>query len=698
MTERIEKLIELLFAGKLWSQTLPTTYDRDDLFLSDAMKNAARVCKYMLNQEPVINEYCRMTGYFRFDGSCVGDVFTAAGHQNQGEMMGVFYTIPYHNIFTLEWHHSAARFDWVIDYGVEGLLSRIEKSRALHTDPERLDYLDALAKFCNGIIAWADKCALRTLETAGKTELAEKLPRVIRYGADGFYEAVLCLCFCFAFLPDSIGLIDRYLYPYYKKDLDSGKITRDDAKEILQELFIMIQSSNSTIGQANFTRSAECHFSIGGYTPDGDDGFNDLSKLIVEAIIELPTYRPQITFRWTKKTPYETFKFMLECERKDKNRRIAFISDEPRIKGFTEIMGLSFEQAVSYTLVGCTEPVLFGGHYIGNLGNNIVPAITGVLYKRSEEAIACQTFDEFYSVFEKELEQVLISMIDISDKTLRKRAKDVDIVSSLLLNGCIENAKSVTQGGCDSSFDGMALIGTVNAIDSLSIIRQFVYEEKSVTMEDLITALKNNWEGYEMLRTKILNTGRFFGNGDPLSDGIARHFFASIAKILKGKTDTFGFGINNIGNHIGYHPHHKMFGEITEATPDGRRMGDSIAIGLGQGGDKNKEGLTALLSSVAHADETGIICGSTVTNLTLDEKMILDDVQFEKTARLLETYFKMDGLFFQLNYVSREDLIKAKANPSEYKNLRVRVSGFSAYFVTLAEAIQDEVIARTVLS
>lgn len=707
MTARIEGLLGLLFEGKLFPQTVRTAYDRQDLFLTDARRNANRVCKYMLNQEPILNEYCRVTGNFRFDGSCVGDIATGAGHRNRQELHEAFYLRPYHDVFTLEWQHSAARFDWPIAYGVEGLLSRIEQSRETHTDPERLDYLSALTTLCEGTAAWADKCAMRAAQAAESARaarraelsaLAEALPRVVRTGADSFYEAVLCLSFFYSFLPDSIGLVDRYLYPYYVKDVCGGKITRDDAKEILQELFIMIQGNNNNVDSENFTKGGECHFSIGGYTPDGEDGFHAFSQFIVESLLELPTFRPQISFRWTKKTPFEVFRFMLDCERKDKNRRISFVSDEPRIKGFMQNMGMDFAKAVQYTLAGCAEPMMFGGTFSGSLANNIALAITCALLSHSDEAAACKDFDAFYTLFESELGCVLEEAIEIWDACNVVKAKDTEIISSLLLNGCIERAKSVTQGGCEDSNSGMILVGVTNVIDSLSIIKQFVYDEKIISMAEMIGILKDNWNGQEALRMRILNTGRFFGNNDPLPDGLSKRFYGSIARLLKGKKSVLGYDVNTVGSMIGYMPHHKWFGDVTEATPDGRRRGDVLTFGIGQSAEKDRDGFTSLLSSVAHADETGILCGPVVTNLSLDEKMIMDDTQFEKTARMLETFFQMGGMFFQLNYVSRDDLLKAKADPSQYKNLRVRVSGFSAYFVTLAEAIQDEVIARTVLS
>ena len=528
-------------------------------------------------------------------------------------------------------------------------------------------------------------------------ELAETLPKAVRKGASGFYEAVLSVYFFYAFLPDSIGLIDRYLYPYYKKDVESGKITENDAKDFLQELFIMIQSTSHP-ETPQFTRGGECHFAVGGYTPEGEDGFNELSRLIIEALLDTPVYCPQVSFRRTEKTPFETLKFMMDRERTDKNKRIDFINDEPRIRALIK-SGIDFEKAVDYTATGCNETILNGGTYFGGMKSNIVSAITGVMYARSDEAAGCRTFDEFYSLFEDELASVLEKIQAYSDKFNGKKAKDLDVVSSIFLDGCIENAASVTQGGCTASTNALQLIGSTNVIDSLSVIKQFVYDEKIISPAELIGALKNDWQGYEKLRTRILNTGRFFGNNDPLSDGIAKRFFDSVARCLDGKKDLFGFPVFGCrGAQIGYHPHHTLFGDLTEATPDGRQKGEMFTYGMNQINGKDREGLTALLSSLAQADESDISFGPSVTNVLVDEKMMFDDAQFEKTARLFETYFKLGGLHLQLNYVAKEDLIKAKANPAEYGNLRVRVSGFSEYFINLLPELQDEIIARTVVS
>ena len=150
-----------------------------------------------------------------------------------------------------------------------------------------------------------------------------------------------------------------------------------------------------------------------------------------------------------------------------------------------------------------------------------------------------------------------------------------------------------------------------------------------------------------------------------------------------------------MGDLTGYHQHYKWFGEKMEATPDGRQKGDALKFGLGQGEGKDRNGLTALLNSIAKIDPNAIGCGSTVTNITIDEQLVKNDDNFEKTVDMLETYFRNGGVHFQLTYVSKEDLINAKKTPDDYKNLRVRVSGFSDYFVKLNEALQDNIIERT---
>ena len=169
-------------------------------------------------------------------------------------------------------------------------------------------------------------------------------------------------------------------------------------KEYLQELFLMLQAA-TPITSAWFTRGGESHFCIGGYLPDGSDGFTALSRLILESLLELPTWIPQVTLRWTAKTPKEAFRFALDCERKDPNKRIAFQNDEKRIKCYTEICKFPFKEAVRYTTVGCNEPAFPGVVTGGNSVVNIARSTETLFHKKSNEIIHLKSFEEYYKVF-----------------------------------------------------------------------------------------------------------------------------------------------------------------------------------------------------------------------------------------------------------------------------------------------------------
>ena len=704
MNERIKKLVEKTIAGEMWVGPVKTEYDRTDLFLSPVKMSGKRVCEYILNQNFLILEESCFTGLMRFDGSVEGDIFHRDGHKNFRMAMDNFYNKPVDNLLTFEWQHSVGDFGKIINRGLIGIKDEIEKSREAHKDDKSsLEFLQTQTDICDAIIQRAHKGADKALEKANETEnkeykenllnLSKGLEKVPEYPAESFYEAVLSLYFCYPFIPDSIGLIDRYLYPFYKNDIMNGKLIEEKAKEYLQELFLMLQARINKASD-RFYRGGESHFCIGGYLENGEDGFNDLSRLIVESLMELPTWIPQISLRWTKKTPREVLKFMLDCERHDPNKRIAFVNDEPRLKGLIKYTGLSYEEAVNYTMMGCNELALPGGMVFGFDPFNIVRSVENTFYKRSDDIAKVKNFEEFYDIYKQELFGDLWAAERISKSFQDIRSRDCNIVSNIFLEGCIENAKSCTQGGLSRYIAVGLPIGLSNVIDSLSITKQFVFDEKIITIKELIDALKNNWQGYEDLRNMILKKGHFFGNDEDCSNGVAKRLLGSIgewnnSENYLGKKWVFG-------NLIGYNEHHKFFGDKLKATPDGRYSGDMINYGIGQSQGKDRNGLTALLNSVAKCDPEAVLTGPSVTNVLIDEKLIRDNDNFEKLVDLFQTYFLNGGTHFQLTYVSKEDLINAKKTPEDYKNLRVRVSGFSDYFIFLNDALQDEIITRTV--
>ena len=703
MNQRIKELTKLTLKGEMYARPTKTVCDREDLLLTRQQRESKRLCEYILNQEPVLTEYSKMTGFFKCDGSVVGDAFSRNGHKHFEELRDKFYLKSIDNLSTFEWQHATADYKKVLEKGIRGIIGEIDESLKVHIELEEIEFLNALKNVANTFIIWAHKCSDKALELSKAVDnteyknnlvtLSKALKNVPENKPTSFYEAVLTIYVCFSADPDSVGTLDRYLRPFYENDIKNGVITREQAKEYLQELFLMLQAA-TPITSPTFTRGSESHFCIGGYLPDGSDGFCDLSKLILESLLELPTWIPQVTLRWTEKTPKEVFKYTLDCERKDPHKRIAFQNDEKRIKCYTEICKFPFEKAVAYTTVGCNEPAFLGAITGSNSKINFARSTETLFHKKSKKIEDVKTFEEYYNIFLEELFSDLTIAYEYDDKFNRQRAMDISYLSSIFFQGTIEKAKSLTQGAGDIVIASPMCMGIANVIDSLIVVKQFVFDEKIVSMKKLISAVQANWQGYEDLHTLIINKGDFFGNDTERSNYVAQKLYQSLYEFLKDKTNLFGYHWL-IGDLTGYNVHFKLFGEKMEATPDGRYKGDSLKFGLGQSEGKDRNGISALLNSIAKIDPNGIGCGSTVTNLMIDEQLIKDDDNFDKTVDMLETYFKNGGVHFQLTYVSKEDLKNAKITPEDYKNLRVRVSGFSDYFVKLNENLQDDIIERT---
>ena len=225
MNERIRKLAEKTINGEMYVYPVQTEYDRRDLFLSPIKMSAKRVCEYISNQEPLIAEESCFTGLLKFDGSVEGDIFGRAGHKNFSLAHQYFYNKPVDNLITFEWQHSVGNFAKILNNGLIGIKDEIKTSEANHADDvEAMEFLNTQTDFCNAVIAWAHKCAEKAICVARITKnedyrenlkkLSEALKKIPENKAESFYEAVLSLYVCHSYIPDSIGLIDRYLYPY----------------------------------------------------------------------------------------------------------------------------------------------------------------------------------------------------------------------------------------------------------------------------------------------------------------------------------------------------------------------------------------------------------------------------------------------------------------------------------------------------
>ena len=701
LNERIEKLAARTVAGEMYVHPVATEYDRTDLFLDPEEMAAKRVCEYIRNQEPLIVPESAFTGLIQFDGSVQGDIFHRSGHPNFGQVSKYFYNRPVDNLMTFEWQHSVGDFGTRVRTGLRGVRAEIAASRAAHADdPAAQRFLDGQEMLCDAMDDYAAKCSERAELLADQVDradyranllrLADALRRIPEEPAANFYEAVLAVYFSYGYCPDSIGLIDRYLLPYYRADIAAGTLTPKDATEYLQELFLMLQA-RIPISSDRFYRGGESHFCVGGTLPDGTDGFTDFSRLIVDALMALPTWIPQISLRWTEKTPHEVLAYMMDCERHDSAKRIAFVNDTPRLHGLMTYAGLPFAEAVEYSMIGCNELALPGGMVLGFDMVNILRPMERTMAR--DDVCDAADFDAFYAIYQSELDHDMDEADRIGGGLQTVRSRDIHVVSNSLLSGCIRNAKSILRGGGDRYLAVCPLIGLPNAIDCLAIVKQFVYDEKRVSMRELRDALRANWAGYEELHTAIGKYGHFFGNADPDSTECAHRLMASLRRWNTGENYLHRKWL--FGNLIGYNAHNVFFGRAMGATPDGRFAGEQTQFGIGQSGGKDRSGLPALLRSIATCDPDTVLTGPSVTNILLDAQIARDDAQFAKLIALMESYFRMGGTHFQLNYVSAAELRDAQQHPERHRSLRVRVSGFSDYFVNLNADLQSEIVKRT---
>lgn len=702
MNERIQKLTELTLAGKMFVDPVNTEFSKMDIFLPEQQRIVKQICEYMLNQQPKLTKYSAFSGYFNFNDTVVGDIFRRFGHKHLIELNEAYYLKkPIENLSTVDAQHGTSDYRKVLDIGIVGLIDEIDASLKNHTDPQKIEFLNGLRRVAETIILWLEKCSLVTKQfsltveepeyRANLEKLADAQKAISERAPKTFHEAVLTIYVCFSFNPDSFGTLDRYLSRFYFADIEAGILDKETARAYLQEMLLMVQAV-TPIESPYFTRGGQSHFSIGGRDKNGADCYNELSELILDSLIELPTFIPQITLRWTHDTPRDVLRHALERDRHDKNKRLAFTNDDKRIESYLNICGFPYEEAVNYTMVGCNEPAMLGGLCASSSHANMARPIEYVMHHRADEVAAAKTFDEFYDIFVDQLHRDLDKIYYYDDLYTQKRGRDINYVSCLFLNGCIERGMSVTQGGVNYAVSTIMFLGNVTLIDSISIVKQFVFDEKIVDMPTLLDALHKNWEGYEELRMLILKRGNFFCNDDDCSNEVAKRVYESIYQYIKDKKTAYGYPVL-LGDHTGYPMHFAWFGEGTMATPDGRLAGAPLSYGIFQTDAKARNGLAAMMNAISSFDPHGI-SSATVTNFSLDESYVRDDEFFEKTLSMVETFFKNGGVQFQFNYVSLEELLDAKANPEKHPNLRVRVTGYSDYFSRLTDQIQDSVIAR----
>jgi pyruvate-formate lyase len=629
-----------------------------------------------------------------------------------------FWDVPDHvvpffteGMFSGAGNHTTMDYETILSIGFEGLIERIdERTARLSPDDAELErkkqFLDALRivaegyiDFCRRYGTLAEELASIEADPVRKTELEEIsriCKRVPAQSPTSFREAIQALWFCFFFLPDAPGRVDQYLYPYYKADLEAGAITPDDARELLSCLWLKYHE----IAGASQAVSALHHLTLGGVKPDGNDASNDVTWLCLDVTEDLRLNRPQIGLRWNPDTPPELLHRALRVLRTHSGNP-DFCNDMQIVPALEKI-GVATEDARDFSLSGCHEVIVTGKAQMGSVEGFInLPKILRMTLgleptlDPGADLDAIESYTALWNAMEDSME-IVADHAHTNSIARDKEAAEIpggNLCASLVVNDCIENTLGYTQGGARYNHCNWDIIGLANLADSLTTIRRLVFDEKELTLPQLVSILESDWEGHEVMRSLAVNRHSHFGNDEEGIDDTASRIIEVFSGIMKRRTPFRG-GEYILGTTAGGENMHVEFGRMTGATPDGRLAGTTLADSVGAAHGRDRNGVTAMLNSVARLPHS-LLPTATTLNVKLDPKLLENATGISKIAALLEAHFLAGGQQMQFNMVTREMLEEARRNPEEHAGLTVRVAGYSAPFTSLWEDLQDEVMART---
>lgn len=615
----------------------------------------------------------------------------------------------------------------ILHNGTNALIAQArERQKALRfTDAESIDKFrtyeamvmafEAMTILAGRYSKLAAEMAEAESDPVRKAELqtiSETCARVPMEPPRTFREAIQCFWFQFLMLSPSTtlpgGRFDQYMYPYYAADLEAGRITREEAVELLCCMRLKDMELNRTSGKNNRKKNAGFakwhNFIIGGVKPDGTDATNELSYMMLDAALITRTPHHTITLRVAPSTPKSLLLKGIECVKAGLSMP-AFVSDKSYINFFT-MHGVSLEDARDYAITGCLDANLAGKSRTGPVPMTIMTVIfdlfrhNGINVKNGEQAgiptgdfTQFKSFEEMFAAWEAQFKYCL-SIVGERNNVELKVTQEVlpDPLRSALMYKGIESGRDIWARH-DIPFDNTAsicTIGMVNVGDSFAAIKKLCFDEKKYTLKELYDALEADWVGYEDMQRDFKNAPKF-GNNDPYVDEIVarcyKHFtdfVPTLPTITGGTTVPCGISITS----------HQPGGLLTGATPDGRKAGEILADGTMspmQGVDTH--GPMAVMQSAMKVEQDPF--QATLLNMKFSPNTLKTDSDMEKLAALISTYLNNGGKHVQFNVVARETLEDARKDPAAHRDLVVRIAGYSAYFVQLNASMQQEVIDRT---
>jgi pyruvate formate-lyase/glycerol dehydratase family glycyl radical enzyme len=639
--------------------------------------------------------------------------------------------------------HFVANFNKAMRKGFGAIKAEAQAKMAgmegvLHGDnASKYNFYRAVTIVCDGMIILSKKYAqecerLASLEadTERKKELqdmAECLHWIMLNPCRTFHDAIQCmflyqigLCLDGQQHGISFGRVDQYLGGFYEADIAAGKITHEKAQELLDLFYLKVAEMNkiwpyfATLSGPGYTSGQL--MTIGGVTKDGKDATNAVSFMMLQSAGRLVLHDPPQSLRIHKNTPPEL------CEAAIETTRLAggvptFENDDVIIPALMS-RGLPIESARNYCLIGCVEPQGCGDEWACpggngtesffnllnafllaiNNGHNPMPGRDGKLASQvglpTGYLYEMETFEDVLNAVKKQIEYFVnwqVSLVNIWEFVASEHMQ-LPLLSATI-DGCMESGKDVMKGGAKYNSTGNAGIAIGNIADSLAVVKHMVYDKKLVSARELYDALMTNWEGKEDLRQFILNEAPHYGNDNECADVFAQwasDVYGNAINSASGPRGNYAAGLYPVTTHV-------LFGMTTAASPDGRKAGMPLADGISPVQQLDRNGPTATLKSVAAIDQKKFSNG-TLLNMRFHPTALQNETGKAKLIALIKTYFALGGMEMQFNIVSGKVLRKAQEHPEEYRDLVVRIAGFSAYFVELYKASQDDIIRRTELN
>lgn len=624
--------------------------------------------------------------------------------------------------------HIIQDFPKVLKMGFKGIEEEARQLLQQTGDEEKRNFLTAIIICCRGVRDLANRYA-EEAKSLGETERdskrREELVEIWRVchkvpylPAETFHEAIQSVWFthmidmiaeAYPGAGLSYGRLDQFLFPYYERDLREHLLTREQAKEILECFWIKnnyVYDRTPAYARQGITASYGQLITLGGKGEGGKDLTNDLTHLFLDVIDEMNMIEPKTSIRIHQGTPPQLLKRICNMIQKSQGSPFLLNFDKMSIEAL-EKEGLPHREAVDYGIVGCIENTAQGSDLSGTVDVNVNLAkplelalnqgkciLTGEqLGPRARSPLELDSFEQFLKAYKKQLRAMMRKMIDVQNGWDGLRSKYVPCpYLSATIQGCMEKGKDVRAGGPKYNFITVEGVGISTVADSLAAVKKLVFEDKAVTMQELLDAIRTNFERNEVLRQTLINKAPKFGNDDAYVDSIGREISRFWAKEVN-KYVSPSTGRRYTAGYLSWN-YFIAFGKATAATADGRKRSEPLSNAASPVQGRDINGPTSAIKSVTKYGFDLNPRGASYT-ITLNPSMLRNDERLEKLAALLLAYEELGGTSIQFNVIDRETLLEAQRHPENYQNLLVRVTGYNAYFVTLGRTIQNEIISRT---